>query len=479
MTRLLLVPLALALSTTAFATGDGSGGDGESFDNGKENAEDSNIVNGELSTQGQYPEVVQIRHSSGSCTASIVDPAGYWLLTAAHCIPEGFEGDEITAFVGIEPDSEILQSAQSEKIYVHSSYDWGGDANQGHDIAVIQLAEPLTGIVPMALNESDIDSSWYDLEVTHIGYGITSSSRSDSGTQRWGTVPIIEIGEDDYPDDANFADQVITFDGDQSTCQGDSGGPGVVYSGDSYVQVSIASYVAVPCGSGPAGNIRVDKYLGWMLARGVPFITRAGSPPGFVCNRRLDPEDPNSNSLGVVDMEVRCQVEYHAIEDVTKVTWKWGDGTTSEGIDATHVYDRAGNFSIQMCATTQLGETSNTHCVDRAGIITACDVPAAGFEIEPIEGLTWQIVNRTDVSTYGCITNLVWEVYDEDGNLWREYGGWEPEIEFDEPGDYRIVQNVGGFAGQDAAELTVQVRRAVGSCNSLGGTTGFGAEKNT
>ena len=105
MTRLLLVPLALALSTTAFATGDGSGGDGESFDNGKENAEDSNIVNGELSTQGQYPEVVQIRHSSGSCTASIVDPAGYWLLTAAHCIPEGFEGDEITAFVGIEPDT--------------------------------------------------------------------------------------------------------------------------------------------------------------------------------------------------------------------------------------------------------------------------------------------------------------------------------------------------------------------------------------
>jgi len=489
MTRLLLVPLALALSTTAFAIpgaeGEEGSGQDESFpgeesdgdfDRGPQGDIDTFIVNGRVAAEGEFPETVFISAAApsggGNCTATVVDPEGYWLLTAAHCIPADAPDDGITAYTGVFGDQDPVKSVGWMR---HSSWDDNDVPSQGKDIAVVELAEPIE-VFPMALNDQDMDDSWIDLEVTHIGYGKTATNRSDGGTKRVGDVPITAIGEDAFPDDGDLADQVFTYDGDQAVCQGDSGGPGVVFSGAGYVQAMIHSWGSVPCGSGADGNIRVDKYIGWLRARSVPFITSPGGPPDFVCSHRLDEETDDSVSLGVVPFTIRCQVDYHAPEQLTRIEWRFGDGGTAEGMAVEHEYSRAGNFTVAMCATTQLSEdTETTHCVQRPGIVTACEVPEAGFELEPIEGLTWQVVNRTNVSTYGCITNLVWEVYDENGELWGEYGGWEPEITFEEPGEYRIVQNIGGFAGDDAAELTVDARRRVGGCNSLGNTAGFGA----
>lgn len=479
MTRLLLVSMAMALATPALgipgAEGADDTGNGEDFPDewdptapGADDDEPVNqIVNGRLAEDGEFPEVVHLR-SGGGCTGSVIDPAGYWVLTAAHCLDEDTPQDGVVVTVG-NSESEPEQQVRSARWIRNDNWDDNGIASQGKDIAVIELSEPLE-VFPMALNEAPMDASWLGLEVTITGFGITSSNRNDSGIKRVAQTEIAAIGDLNFPDNSDYADQYFEYNGSQSTCQGDSGGPTVANVGTGYVQIGITSWGGVPCGSSESGNIRVDKYIGWLTARGVPFTTAAGSPPSFVCSNRLNEEDESASSIGIVPFDIRCQVVYGNRDELTTVEWQWGDGTTSEGLDVVHTYERAGNFTVVMTARGDRDGEEWSHSVPRNGLVTACDVPVAGFEVEPIEGLTWQIANKTDVSTYGCITDLVWEVYDESGELVEEYGGWEPEITFAEPGDYRIVQNVGGFAGADAAEVSVKVRRRAGACDSTGGT---------
>lgn len=467
---------ALAIPT---AGGEGEAEGGEHFPpewnptDARKSTPKSEIVNGRLAEENEFPEVVHLSvNGAGSCTGTVIDPAGYWVLTAAHCMDETTPQDGIVVSVGQSVINPV-QQARSIRWIRNDNWDDNDIASQGKDIAVIELAEPLD-VFPMALNDQPMGSSWLDLRVTITGFGITASNKNDGGTKRVAETEIVAIGDLNFPDQGNLADQFLNYNGNQSTCQGDSGGPTIANVGDGYVQIGITSWGGVPCGSSERGKIRVDKYIGWLRARGVPFTTTSGSPPSFVCSRRLDDGQEDSTSIGIVPFEVRCQVDYANREELTEVVWQWGDGNTTTGLDVSHTYDRPGNFSVSMCAGGDRDGNEWNHCVERNGLITSCDIPEAGFEITPVEGLTWEIRNLTNVQTYGCLTNLAWEVYDGSGNLVDEYGGWEPEITFPEPGEYRIVQNIGGFAGTDAAEAVVDVKRRAGSCSSATAPLGLG-----
>jgi hypothetical protein len=176
--------------------------------------------------------------------------------------------------------------------------------------------------------------------------------------------------------------------------------------------------------------------------------------------------------------------------------WNFGDGETSEEISPTHSYTTAGQFTVQ--AEIDLEDPTcgvSTYTYDELGYVLACDTPAPEsdangyFTVEHSDGLTWKTVNRTDVSVYGCVDTIAWEVYkgsteaditpenlvdldgDGDGD---SLGAWSPKITFPAEGDYVVVMNVGGPGGLAASMLpvTVEDRPAEGSgCTAVGGAS--------
>jgi hypothetical protein len=185
-------------------------------------------------------------------------------------------------------------------------------------------------------------------------------------------------------------------------------------------------------------------------------------------------------------------VDFEIVSDtpVSGARWKFGDGGTSDEINPTHTYETKGQFTVSVEMDLEdptCGEF--TYRASELAFVTACEPPApeAGaqgfFQMEPVSGLTWRTVNATDVSVYGCIDTVTWEVYAGSSaedikpeNLKLSVGAWSPKIEFPGAGDYVVVLNVGGPGGMDAGMLAVTVDEAAGDgggCSSTG-TTGLG-----
>jgi uncharacterized protein (TIGR03382 family) len=423
------------------------------------------IVNGQNVPEGQYLEVVHLQMGAasggGNCTGSLIHSE--WVLTAGHC----FRDDTTAITVTFGTNAQASRKVDAARWIIHEGWRPSNITNGtfNSDIALIKLATPVTDLFTMALNEDPITDDWIDTPITFVGFGITRTGASDSGIKRVAAVPLTGYERD----------RVFAFNGNQSTCQGDSGGPGMVFVGSGYAQISITSYGAVPCGAGRTGHMRVDHFLPWIRQQGVEVSTRPGSPASFACSRELEPENPNTVAIGVVPFDLKCELNYSFPEEVTKVEWVWGDGTTSEGSRVEHIYETSGNFNVRMCATLDRDEGLSRQCVSRNGYVRACDIPAAEFSVEQVEGLQWRLVNLTDVSTYGCISNIQWDIYDSTGALVNSVQSWEPVVAFPKSGTYEIVLNVGGLAGTGAASLTADIRRGGAGCDAASGPASLGA----
>lgn len=430
------------------------------------------IVNGEEVIGEEYPETVYLGSSGpsggGTCTGSLIDSEH--ILTAAHCVTS--DTTAITVGFG-NSTSSFWDTVEADYWIKHEDYDEDGAAgepNARNDIGIVHLSSPVTDVLPMSLNADEITQDWVDeeLDITHVGFGVTETDASDSGTKRVVETPLYEFN--------NYMFGTYDPVRETGTCQGDSGGPGLRVLGEAYVQVGITSYGQI-CGEDPGYMVRVDKQLDWIEEQGATFSTAPAAPPSFRCSRELDPGNSETVAYGVVPFEVRCVTDYANDEELVGTNWSWGDGTDdSYSLDAEHEYTTDGNFTVRACIDGERSGATWQHCVSRIGYVRACDVPDVSFTYEA-EGLDVQMLNETDLSVYGCISDILWEIYEGDtatGTPMVSYASWEPEHAFETPGTYTVLLNVGGPAGTAAQQLTIDVKAGAGGCNAAGlGTVGF------
>ena len=200
----------------------------------------------------------------------------------------------------------------------------------------------------------------------------------------------------------------------------------------------------------------------------------------FECSHQVT-ED---SAVGVVPFDLNCVIVSDYLPEVTATIWNFGDGGTSTELNPTHTYTEPGNYSVQLTvegAREACGEDGWTNKYNKVGYVRACGVPDAVFEVSHVDGLKYQMLNESDVSVYGCISDIQWEVYKGPNAGGQMVGdpikAWEPIIEFPEDGEYTVVMNLGGIGGTGAATATFDARAhrgEAGGCDSTGGVGGLG-----
>ncbi len=241
--------------------------------------------------------------------------------------------------------------------------------------------------------------------------------------------------------------------------------------GDADLRGATMYWAAGTCDSTQA-DINVDDIQGITAIYG-PYAT-------FECSHALS----DDLSIGVVPFELKCIVVSETIEEVDSAVWSFGDGGSSTEIDAKHTYTEPGNYTIQVDVhgnRDACGDDGWTYNFRKVGYVRACGMPEPEFLAEPLDGLQWRMLNRSDVSVYGCLQDIAWTVHEgssADGKvIIGPLSSWEPLIDFPEAGTYTIVMNLGGYAGTSAAAVTVDVRAtSLGGCDVAGpGIAGAGA----
>ncbi len=187
----------------------------------------------------------------------------------------------------------------------------------------------------------------------------------------------------------------------------------------------------------------------------------------------------NDERFGKVPLDICFDL---VTEDViSEAAWNFGDGQGSEDLEPCHTYEEQGQFTVT-AELIGLSETCGTWSFDyrELAYVLVCDVPQPEFGARRAvgeDGLVYQLINATDVSTYGCIDEVEWVVWNGSEML-QTIGAWAPKVEFPHPGDYRVVLTVGGHAGNAVAEMVLTVTEPSNGILGLGcatsGTRGVG-----
>lgn len=165
-------------------------------------------------------------------------------------------------------------------------------------------------------------------------------------------------------------------------------------------------------------------------------------------------------------------------EQITSVEWSFGDGETSTELEPCHTYTTQGQFTVNV-DFNGTGETCGewSYKASELAFALVCDRPQPDFEIEHVDGLVYEIINNTDVSTYGCVDGINFKVYEggsASGEPLLNLGAWSPKVEFPAEGTYTIVLTAQGPASDDGVQATrtvevVDKRGAGTGCSTAGG----------
>ena len=220
------------------------------------------ITNGELDGE-DHPNVgIMIADVNGEpewrCSGTLIAPTVF--LTAGHCV-DGADGARVWFDTDLRENEEYPYGGETsiEGIPIpHPDYDWG--LSDPHDVGVVILAEPVTGIgfgvLPAEgllddLKETRHPRSGEWEKFTMVGYGQLAEWPPPVLTSEL----VRRVAESEYvaltPTNLHLSQHLSensrwdTRDG--GTCYGDSGGPAFWTEGDTEVLVAVTSTGDAQC----------------------------------------------------------------------------------------------------------------------------------------------------------------------------------------------------------------------------------------
>jgi secreted trypsin-like serine protease len=147
------------------------------------------------------------------CSGSLIG-GGAYVLTAAHCVTDGKGAlvSGISSTISFETSTASFTSSITS-YYVHDG--WKGNVLRGDDIAILELANTVTGFDSYDLyTESDeLGQIWDKVGYGLAGEGNTGSGSSDFGTKRTGQNRYDMTGKD-APKSWRMDDSQLLFDFD-------------------------------------------------------------------------------------------------------------------------------------------------------------------------------------------------------------------------------------------------------------------------
>lgn len=176
---------------------------------------------------------------SNGCTATLIAPGV--VLTAAHCVTNYMNGRVLgprqVRFAIGEDVSRPLQTFEVTAVHRHGGYRPSGGGNATHDVALLELTENATAVVPeiepIAANCEAVGAEFMGQSVQNVGYGITEPYAGwppppDNHRRYWAVEEVVEITDFDF---------VVDGHGVAAVCNGDSGGPSLWTMPDGVIRV--------------------------------------------------------------------------------------------------------------------------------------------------------------------------------------------------------------------------------------------------
>src|SRR5919112_1808494 len=175
----------------------------------------------------QYPDGTWIY-----CSGTLISPTV--VLTAAHCNNDG-------ARTWVTFDPAYVAGDTTYAGTFHSDTAYPGPTSDYHDIAVIVLDQPVTGITPATLPEAgSLSRLPKNQKFTSVGYGAYEVTNGPGGHQYlYDDVRMYATGTLNSINKTLLRISMNPSTGDGGTCYGDSGGPNFLGNTNTIAAITI------------------------------------------------------------------------------------------------------------------------------------------------------------------------------------------------------------------------------------------------
>jgi len=203
----------------------------------------------------------------------------------------------------------------------------------------------------------------------------------------------------------------------------------------------------------------------------------------------------DSQRSGGAPLEVCFEIEGDVGQDGLEIEWNFGDSApvVENQTPVCHTYTDKGQYTVGMKVVGTNAECGEWEFTQRElAYVTVCEAPEAHPDFTGMftyakdpndeKGLIYQMYNQIDVSVYGCVEKIRWDVF-KGTDLTKDpvatIAAWSPKIDFgnDEwggEGKYTVVLNAAAPGNLVSAEkLLVDAVLPSSGCSTVPGRTGF------